>query len=186
MVDEAAALLGGIDILVSNAGAVIEFLMVEDTADDVLQQMIDVNLIAHYRLLRSAIPHLRDGGSVLFTGTLVTDTGNIGETAYSAAKSGLVMLARGAAMELAGRGIRVNVVSPGPTEGEMWPPDHPQRDLIETLSPMGRFCEPDEIAALFQFLSADECRVITGINILADGGMTAGFAPQMLEQLMGG
>ncbi len=172
MVDEAAEVLGGIDILVSNAGAVVEFLMIEDTDDEVLDGMVNLNLLAHYRLLRSAIPHLREGGSVLFTGTLVTDIGNIGETAYSAAKAGLVMLAKGAAMELAGRGIRVNLVSPGPIEGEMWPPDHPQRDLIATLCPMGRLGNPDEIAALFQFLGADDCRVRSADARDPDGRLT--------------
>jgi len=186
MVEAAAEALGGIDILFSNAGAVIEFVMIEDMTEEQLTEMFDVNILAHYRILRSAIPHLRDGGSVIFTGTLVTGMGNVGESAYSTAKSGLIMLAKSAAMELAHRGIRVNTVSPGATEGDMWPEDHPQRGLIETLCPMGRFCDPDEIAALCQFLVADDCRFVTGQNIFIDGGLTAGFAPQMLETLMGG
>ena len=89
-------------------------------------------------------------------------------------------------MELASRGIRVNVVSPGPTEGPMWPADHPQRELIATLCPMGRFGDPGEVASLCQFLASDACPYLTGANIPVDGGITAGFAPQMLERLMAG
>lgn len=185
LVAAAVDILGGIDILISNAGAVVEFTMIEETTDEILENMFDLNSLAHYRVMRAVLPHMRDGGSIVFTATLLTGLGNFGETAYGAAKSSLQSLAKGVAMELAPRGIRVNVISPGATEGAMWPEDHPQRGLIETLCPMGRFCEQDEIASLCQFLSADECRFITGANIPVDGGITAGFAPQMLTQLMG-
>ena len=67
----------------------------------------------------------------------------------------------------------------------MWPDDHPQLEVARTLCPMGRLCEQDEVAALVQFLSADACRFINGANIPIDGGMTAGFSPTMLAQLMG-
>ncbi len=186
MVDAAASALGGIDTVISNAGAVVEFTMIEDTDDDILESMFDLNSLAHYRVVRSALPHMRDGGSIVFIATLLTGMGNFGETAYGAAKSALLTMAKGIAMELAPRGIRVNTLSPGATEGAMWPEDHPQRELIHTLCPMGRFCKTEEIAALCQFLSADECRFITGTNIPIDGGITAGFAPHMLEKLMGG
>ena len=185
MVAAAVEKLGGIDALVCHAGEVVEFTMVEDTDDDILERMFDVNSLSHYRVMRSALPVMRDGGSITFNATLLTGLGNFGETAYGAAKSSLVTLAKGVAMELAPRGIRVNVISPGATDGAMWPADHPQRPMIETLCPLGRFCQPDEIAALCQFLAADECTFITGANIPIDGGVTAGFAPQMLEALMG-
>ncbi len=177
---------GGIDALLCHAGAVEEFIMIEDTTDDVLETMFAVNALGPYRVLRSAIPHLRDHASVVLNASLVTLMGNIGETAYSAAKSALVSLTKGAAMELAPRRIRVNLISPGPTDGAMWPEDHPQRDVVATLCPLGRFGQPDEIAALCHFLAADECRILTGAHIAIDGGMSAGFAPQMLERLMTG
>ena len=185
MVNAAAEILDGIDILISNAGAVVEFTMIGDTGDEILENMFDLNALAHYRVMRAALPHMRDGGSIVFTATLLTGLGNFGETAYGAAKSSLVSLTKGVAMELAPRGIRVNVISPGATEGAMWPEDHPQRELIKTLCPMGRFAQQDEIAALCQFLCADPCRFITGANIPVDGGITAGFAPQALSKLMG-
>lgn len=185
MVDQASTALGGLDVVICHAGAVIEFSPIEDTTDDVLAQMFDLNMLSHYRVLRQALPHLSDGGSVVFNATLLTRLGNMGETAYGAAKAGLVSLTQGAAMELAPRGIRVNLISPGATDGAMWPQDHPQRPLIETLTPLGRFCRPDEIAALCQFLVADDCGCITGANIAVDGGITAGFSPAMLSRLMG-
>ena len=186
MVNDAAEALGGIDILISNAGAVVEFTMIEDTDDEILENMFNVNGLAHYRVVRSALPHMREGGSIVFNATLLTSLGNFGETAYGAAKSALVTMAKGFAMELAPRGIRVNTVSPGATVGAMWPEDHPQLELVKTLTALGRLCQPEEIAALFQFLAADDCRFITGANIPIDGGITAGMAPQMLEKLMGG
>ncbi len=184
MVNAAAEKLGGIDILISNAGAVVEFTMIEDTNDDILENMFNVNSLAHYRVVRNALPHMRDGGSIVFNATLLTGLGNFGETAYGAAKSALVTMAKGIAMELAPRGIRVNTISPGATAGVMWPDDHPQLELVQTMTALGRLCQPDEIAALFQFLAADDCRFITGANIPIDGGITAGMAPQMLEKLM--
>ncbi len=185
MVDAAAEKLGGLDAVICHAGEVIDMVLIEDTDDALLQRMFDVNMLSHYRVLRSALPHLRDGGSIVFNATLLTRLGNMGETAYGAAKAGLVSLTQGAAMELAPRGIRVNLVSPGATDGAMWPEDHPQREIIETLAPLGRFCQPEEIAALCHFLVADDCGCITGANIHADAGISAGFAPQMLGKLMG-
>jgi NAD(P)-dependent dehydrogenase (short-subunit alcohol dehydrogenase family) len=185
MVEAAAKKLVGLDAVICLAGEVIDMVMIEDTDDALLQRMFEVNMLSHYRVMRSALPHLRDGGAIVFNATLLTRLGNMGETAYGAAKAGLVSLTQGAAMELAPRGIRVNLVSPGPTEGAMWPEDHPQREIIETLTPIGRFCQPDEIAALCHFLVADDCACITGANIHADGGVTAGFAPQMLGSLTG-
>ena len=185
MVTAAAERLGGLDALVCHAGVLKDMVMIDETTDEVLEQMFDVNALGGYRVLRAALPHLRDGGSVVFNATLLTRLGNMGETAYAAAKSSLVSLTTSAAMELAPRRIRVNLISPGATEGAMWPEDHPQRPLIETLTPLGRFCRPDEIAAVCQFLIADECACITGANIPVDGGITAGFSPAMLMTLMG-
>ncbi len=184
-VESAASQLGGIDVLICHAGEVIDMVMIEDTDDALLEHMFNINMLSHYRVLRAALPHLTDGGSVMFNATLLTGLGNMGETAYGAAKAGLVSLTQGAAMELAPRGIRVNLISPGATEGAMWPADHPQRGIVETLTPLGRFCEPTEIAALCHFLAADDCACITGANIAVDGGITAGFSPSMLGSLMG-
>ena len=185
MVDAAAGKLGRIDALVCHAGVVKDMIMIEESDDDLLGQMFDVNALSHYRVLRAALPHLSDGASVVFNSTLLTRLGNMGETAYAAAKTALIGLTNSSAMELAPRGIRVNLISPGPTDSDMWPADHPQRPLIETLVPLGRFCQPEEIAAICQFLVADECGCITGANIPVDGGMTAGFSPAMLMKLMG-
>lgn len=185
MVARAAEILGGIDIIISNAGAVVEFCMIEETHDDILENMFNVNSLAHYRVVRSALPHMRDGGSIVFNATLLTGLGNFGETAYGAAKSSLISMAKGFAMELAPRGIRVNTISPGATEGSMWPEGHPQLGIVQTLTAMGRLCKTDEVAALYQFLAADDCQFITGANIPIDGGITAGMAPQLLMSLMG-
>lgn len=185
MVGAAAEILGGFDGLICHAGEVKDLTPIEEVDDELLQHMFDVNMLGPYRVLRSALPHVRDGGSVVLNATLLTRMGVPGESAYGAAKSGLITLTKSVAMELAPRGIRLNVISPGATDGAMWPEDHPQRDIIGIVSPLGRFCDPEEVAALCHFLAADDCRFITGANIPIDGGLTAGFAPQMLEKLMG-
>ena len=133
MVAQAAEALGGIDIIFSNAGAVVEFTMIEETTDEILEDMFNVNSLAHYRVVRSAVPHLRDGGSIVFNATLLTRLGNFGETAYGAAKSSLVTMAKGLAMEFAPRGIRVNVISPRSYRGQ----------YVAGRSPAARNCKDD-------------------------------------------
>ena len=184
LIKESADILEGIDILISNAGELVEFTMLEDTTEDILKRMFDINSLSHYRLIRSAVRYLNDQASIIINSTLLTSLGNIGETAYGAAKSSLVTMTKGLAMEFAPRGIRVNLISPGATKGEMWEENHPQLELVKTLTALGRLCEQEEVAAMFHFLSADDCKFITGANIPVDGGITAGFAPQLLEKLM--
>jgi len=109
--------------------------------------------------------------------------GLAGESHYGAAKAGLIHLAKVLALELAPPRIRVNCVSPGSHETPMWPDDHPQKKLLKIVHPLGRLGKPEELAAMFHFLAADDCGFITGENLMVDGGLMAGYSMQMLEAL---
>ena len=185
MVERAADILGGFDIIVSNAGVAYDMVLMQDTSDEMLQETFDVNLLGPFRMLRAALPHMRNGGSIMLNSSASGTMGIIGETHYGAAKAGLIYLAKALALELAPRRIRVNAVSPGSQETPMWPDDHPQKHLLEVVHPLGRLGDPEEVAAAFHFLAADDCGFITGENLMVDGGLMAGFSMQLLEKLMG-
>ena len=183
MVEEATGRLGGLDVLVSNAGVAHDMTLLQDTSDAILQETFEVNFLGPYRMVRDALPHLRDGGSILFSASFSGMSGIVGETHYGAAKAALIYLTKALALELAPRGIRVNCVSPGSQETPMWPDDHPQKKMLGTLHPLGRLGDPEEIAATFHFLAAADAGFLTGQNIAVDGGLAAGYPVQLLERV---
>jgi NAD(P)-dependent dehydrogenase (short-subunit alcohol dehydrogenase family) len=145
--------------------------------------LLEVNLKAVYNGLRFAPPHMNDGGSIINTASDAATYSLPGYSQYSATKAAVCSLTRVAAMELVPRGIRVNAICPGSVWSEMVEPDDPEVAITESLSPMGRVGEPEEIAALCHFLAAPDCRYMTGQSIYADGGNTVGFAAHTLEAL---
>ncbi len=183
MVEEAARILGGFDVIVSNAGIAHDMILLQDTSDDVLRQTFDVNFLGPYKLIRDALPHMNEGGSILLNASFSGMSGIVGETHYGAAKAALIYLAKALALELAPRRIRVNCVSPGSQETAMWPDDHPQKKMLGTFHPLGRLGNPEEIAATFHFLAAADAGFLTGQNIAVDGGLSAGYAMQLLERV---
>jgi 3-oxoacyl-[acyl-carrier protein] reductase len=108
--------------------------------------------------------------------------GNAGSAVYNATKAAIINLTRSAALELAGR-IRVNSVSPGPIETDMWPDDAPFKPLMNTLVPMGRLGQAEEVAHAIQFLASDAASFVTGQDLLVDGGYMAGMAPATAQKL---
>ena len=181
MVEHSAELLGGIDILVSNAGVAHDMILLAETSDEMLQETFDVNFLGPYKMIRDALPYMREGGSILLNSSFSGMAGIVGETHYGAAKAALIYLAKALALELTPRKIRVNSVSPGSQETAMWPDDHPQKKMLATFHPLGRLGNPEEVAAIFHFLAADDCGFITGQNVAVDGGLSAGYAIQLLE-----
>jgi NAD(P)-dependent dehydrogenase (short-subunit alcohol dehydrogenase family) len=113
---QAAARFGGLDILFSNAGISRDIAPITDYPAEVFRRVLDVHVLGAFFLLKHGLPGLRDGGSVIINSSVVGLTSDAGSCAHATAKHAQVGLMRTAAKEMAGRGIRVNTVPPGPTD----------------------------------------------------------------------
>ncbi len=153
--------LGGIDVLFVNAG-VGGFAAVPEVTEEFWDSVHGVNLRGAFFALQAALPHLRDGGSIVITGSIGAVLALPGNVVYAAAKSGLRAVARILAAELLPRRIRVNVVSPGPTETES--------SSLGGAVPMKRMGEPEEVARAVLFLASSEASFINGVDLNVDGG----------------
>jgi NAD(P)-dependent dehydrogenase (short-subunit alcohol dehydrogenase family) len=168
--------LGKIDVLFVNAG-VAKFAPLADTSETTYDEQFDINIKGAYFTLQKAVPLLNDGASIILNTSVVDTKGNVGTSAYSATKAALRSLARTAAAELVGRGIRVNAVAPGPIVtpifGKTGLPqeavDQFAKEIIEKV-PMKRFGQPEEVAATVAFLASEDASYITGVEINVDGG----------------
>jgi NAD(P)-dependent dehydrogenase (short-subunit alcohol dehydrogenase family) len=170
-----AAQLGGIDVLFVNAG-VGGFVPVPEVTEQFWDGVHSTNLRGAFFAVQAALPHLHDGGSIVITGSIAATRAMPGSVAYSAAKAGLRAAARVLAAELLPRRIRVNVVSPGPTETEIFKrgatPEQIDavRLMLRDAVPMKRMGEPEELARAVLFLASPEASFITGVELYVDGG----------------
>jgi NAD(P)-dependent dehydrogenase (short-subunit alcohol dehydrogenase family) len=170
-----AGQLGGIDVLFVNAG-IGGFLPAAEVTEAFWDNIHSVNLKGAFFAVQAALPHLRDGGSIVLTGSVAGSRGFPGSATYGATKAGLRAVARVLAAELLPRRIRVNVVSPGPTETEIFkrgaPPAQVEavRSHLMAAVPMQRMGEPEEPARAVLFLASAEASFITGVELLVDGG----------------
>ena len=167
--------LGGIDVLHVNAG-VGGFAAVAEVTEEFWDSLHRVNLRGAFFAVQAALPHLRDGGSIVLTGSIGALRALPGNVVYGAAKAGLRQVARILAAELLPRGIRVNVVSPGPIETEIFKrgasPEQIEavRAALGGAVPMKRMGEPDEVARAVLFLASTEASFINGVDLCVDGG----------------
>ena len=168
-------LLGGIDVLVANAGISIRkpFLEIEE-AD--WRRVLDVNLTGVFHCAQQAARRMvaGDGGVILMTASTNGLTGHPFYADYNASKAGVILLARTMALELAPK-IRVNAVCPGYVLTPMQKAEYTPEMLAEVDAgiPLGRHARPEELAALYAFLASDEGAYFTGAVISMDGGETA-------------
>jgi meso-butanediol dehydrogenase/(S,S)-butanediol dehydrogenase/diacetyl reductase len=168
-------LIGGIDVLVANAGISIRkpFLEIEPTD---WRRVLDVNLTGVFHCAQQAARRMvADGGGViLMTASTNGLTGHAYYADYNASKAGVILLARTMALELAPT-VRVNAVCPGYVLTPMQEAEYTPEMLaqVNTTIPLGRHATPDEIAALYAFLASDEGAYFTGAVISIDGGETA-------------
>ena len=177
--DETLDTFGKIDILISNAGIVIDKPFIDSTDDD-WSAAIGTNLRGFFNVTQSILPHMmeRGYGRVVATGSIIDDVADFGGNRYSvcaASKGGILSIMRPIAAEMAPHGITVNAVSPGYIATEMLGEIDPA-GLEESLRlvPMRRYGKPDEIAAAMLFLASDDAAYITGQTLRVNGGMAMG------------
>ncbi len=172
---EIEQVLGGIDVLFVNAG-VGGFAMVPEVTETFWDDIHTVNLRGAFFAIQNALPLMRDGGAIVITGSIGSLAAVPGNVAYAAAKAGLRAMARIVAKELLPRRIRVNLISPGPTETEIFKRDaSPEqiagmRDMLSAVVPIGRMGTAEEVASAALFLASREASFINGVDLYVDGG----------------
>lgn len=178
IVAAAVARLGGLDILVTNAG-ISSFTRLENHPDQVWDDTIAINLTAVFRLCRAALPALRasDQPRIITIGSVMSDHGDAGMAAYAASKHGVLGLTRSLATELGPFGITVNCVQPGAILTGITAPAFAASPAFETLwrekSALKRIGTPDDVAGVIAFLAGPDARFVTGHGISVDGGAMA-------------
>ncbi len=178
----AIAGLGGLDVLVNNAGVCIDS-TIEKSDETIWDETLNINLKGTFFCARAALPALRkNGGTIVNLASVAGLQGSVEGAVYSASKGGVVNLTRALAMELA-PDIRVNCVCPGWVDTDMLRRDYvdladdpaaAEREAIEE-SPLKRVATPEEIATAIAYLASHDARFITGIALPIDGGISAGY-----------
>lgn len=177
-VDEAAAALGGLDVVFANAG-VAGNTPLGGTDEAVFASVLGTNVTGVFFTLQAALPHLRDGGALILNGSVHAVLGVPGYAAYAASKAAVRAMARCLASELAPRGIRVNVVVPGATRTPIWgriAPDAGARAALEARIaqdiPLGHLGDAEDVARAVLYLASDDARNVTATELVVDGGTT--------------
>ncbi|MFL6140714.1 MAG: SDR family NAD(P)-dependent oxidoreductase [Labedaea sp.] len=171
LIEECAARVGTLDVIVSNAGAITHVPFDKLPLDD-WHRIINTNLTAAYLLVQGALPLLSEGASVINIGSRSAMVGVPLRAHYTASKAGLVGLTRSLAKELGpDRKIRVNIVAPGVIEPENEPLPEAVVAKYTKLTALGRLGRPHEIAGAVLFLASDLSSYVTGETINVDGGI---------------
>ena len=178
LVDAAVAWGGRLDMVVNNAGVSLVTSVFQDEAefDDNWARTLDVNLTAHARLVRLALPHLIDSnaGRVVNIASTESIVATAGLAAYAASKAGVTGLTRSLAVELGRHGVTVNCICPGPIETGMTAgiPDDAKATYARRRVPLRRYGLPEEVAHMTLNLCLPASSYVTGATITVDGGMS--------------
>ncbi|MFI9804551.1 SDR family oxidoreductase [Streptomyces sp. NPDC052301] len=172
-VDRAAGELGGLDVLVNNAGVGLLGPLETFPLEDV-DRVLAVNVRGVFLASQAAAARMADGGRIVTIGTCMTQrVPGPGGTLYATGKTALVGMTKTLARELGGRGITANVVHPGPTDTDMNPADGPYAPAQAAMTALGRFGTADEVASMVAYLAGPEAAYVTGAQFAVDGGHAA-------------
>lgn len=179
-IDRTVEKWGKIDFLFSNAGISGVIKPITDFPDEVFDAVMAVNVRGSFLACKYCLPHMNDGGSILFTSSVVGVTSDPGICAYCTSKHALIGLTRTVAKEVAGRNIRVNVLCPGPIDNDFQENVEAAlsavmgknaTEVLDEATPLGRHGKAEEIARMVLFLASDQSSYSTGSIFMADGGM---------------
>ena len=181
--DTAAQTYGSVDIAFNNAGiSPPEDDLIENTEIDAWQRVQDINLKSVYLCCRAALRHMvpQQRGSIINTASFVAVLGSAtSQISYTASKGGVLAMSRELGVQFARQGIRVNALCPGPVNTPLLQelfakdPERAARRLVHV--PMGRFADPEELAAAVAFLASDDASFITASTFLVDGGISSAY-----------
>lgn len=181
--DTAVEVHGGVDIAFNNAGiSPPEDDLIENTGIDAWQRVQDVNLKSVFLCCKAALRHMvpQQKGSIINTASFVAMTGSAtSQISYTASKGGVLAMSRELGVQYARQGIRVNALCPGPVNTPLLKelfakdPERAARRLVHV--PMGRFAEPEELAAAVAFLASEDASFITASSFLIDGGVCSAY-----------
>ena len=174
MVEECVKQLGRVDIVVNNAGVSKPSMLLKMSEED-WDAIIDIHLKAAFNTTQAAGRHMKEqkSGKIINVISTAGIFGTVGQINYASAKAGIIGFTKSASRELGRYGINVNVICPGITKTEMTgklQTDEKLKKIYEGRIQLGRFAEPEEIAAAFVFLASDDASYITGQVLGVDGG----------------
>lgn len=177
IVSKAAEALGELDFVINNAGMVHPATLDDEDFDELWYRQIDVMLTAHQRIVRAALPHLRQSSCPRIVNVASTEAmgATRGNGIYSVVKHGVVGLTRALAVDLGRDGITVNCVCPGPIRTGMTDsiPEEQKAIFAKRRTALGRYGEPAEVAHMMLSLCLPAASYVTGAAIVVDGGLTA-------------
>lgn len=174
VVDELIGQVESIDLLVNCAGwdRAMPF---ADTDPAFWRRVIDINLMGPIALTHAALPHIENGGAIVNVSSDAGRVGSSGEVVYSGAKGGVIGFSKALAREVAGRGVRVNVVAPGPTDTPFLAGFDETGSLAEAMqrqTPLKKLATPEDVASAIAFLGSEDAGHITGQVLSVSGGLT--------------
>lgn len=174
LVKAAVDKLGGVDIIVNNAGKQVSVEDIEDLGERQIRETFETNVYPMYRLIKEALPHLPPGSTIINTTSIQAYSPLPHLLDYAATKAAINNFTKGLAMQLAPKGIRVNAVAPGPVWPSLQVSDGQPLEALPKFghdTALGRAGQPAEMAPCFVFLASQESSYVVGETLNANGGM---------------